>query len=232
MKPVNQMNRFLTSVIFLVLFIQVEAGCPDFNREMTWQQQLCRNPYSAETCNRLIEERQAKIYKENEKYIRRSGEELVLTLLNGDTLVFKNRRVDGEGAVVYYFRYFCGDLGYFLISRGFYEGGDYPMINFETGKVTAIDGLPFLSPDQSRFVTTVADFGYGYSSKNGVKIWKFTESEIILEWSFNSDDHWGFDEPVWIDSSTIELQQIMGPNYRKAPVTLTKGEKGWELRQK
>lgn len=227
MKLMNPI-RFLTSVIFLLLFLKVDAGCPDFNRYMTWQQQLCWNPYSEETCGQVIEGQEM---KKHSKYVRRAGEELVITLLNGDTLVFKNRRVDGEGAVVYYFRYFCKDLGYLLISRGFYEGGDYLMINFETGKVTAIDALPFLSPDRSRFVTTGADFGYGYSSHNGVKIWKFTESDLILEWSFNSGE-WGFDEPVWIDSSTIALQQVMGSNYKKVPITLTKGEKGWELRQK
>jgi len=169
--------------------------------------------------------------KEHSKYVRRSSDELVLTLLNGDSLVFKNNRKHGEGFLVHYFRYLCKDLGYFLISRGFYEGGDYLMVNFETGKVTKIDALPFLSPDQSRFVTTVADLVAGYLP-NGIKIWKFTKSDIILEWSFDSGDQWGFGEPVWIDSSTIALQQVTGSNYKKAPITLTKGEKGWELRQK
>ncbi len=222
--------KFLTSVVLLLSFCKLEAGCPEFNRYMTWQQQLCGNPYigGSVICGQMIE---AQEIRKHSKYVRRSGEELVLTLLNGDTLVFKNNIKDGEGAVGYYFRYFCKDLGYFLISRGFYEGGDYLMVNFKTGKVNNIDALPFLSPDQSRFVTTVADLVAGYSP-NGIKIWKFTESDLVLEWSFDSGDQVGFDDPVWIDSSTIALQQVMGPNYRKVPITLTKGEKGWELRQK
>lgn len=222
--------KFLTSVIFLLLFIQVEAGCPDFNRYMTWQQQLCWNPYTGGTvtCGQMIEEQEMRKHSKN---VRRSGDELVLTLLNGDTLIFKNGRVNGELRTVHYFRYFCRDMGYFLISRGFYEGGDYLMVNFATGKITEIDALPFLSPDQSRFITTVADLVAGYSP-NGIKIWKFTESDLILEWSFDSGDQVGFGDPVWIDSSTVELQQEMGSDYIKTSMILIKGEKGWELRQK
>lgn len=224
----KKISRLIVLILILGACPIGLAGQPEYNREVSYQESLSRNPYSADICNQLIEARQLEHYS---RFVRRLGESLILRLTTGDSLVLSNNRVNGEGCVVYSFRLHFREIGYFLIQRAFYEGWDYLMISDKTGKEVAIDGLPVLSPDMSRFVTTVTDLIAGYRP-NRVQIWNFTVSGIISEWSSDSGPNSGFDDAVWIDSVSIGLNKVVGETDKKIPALLKKGNNGWEFSDK
>ncbi|OGC85492.1 MAG: hypothetical protein A2142_07545 [candidate division Zixibacteria bacterium RBG_16_48_11] len=224
------MKLSLALVLILLPTIWAADKCPDFNQEITWQIEFCKNPYSADSCIPKIENRQL---KKHSSYVWRSGDTLALKLESGDTLLLKNDRVDGEGTTVHYLRHYCRDLGYFLVYRGYYEGFDYLLINDRTGKQTTLREIPVLSPDARRLVTTVTDLVADYLV-NGIQIWRFTDHDLVLEWSFDSGGLIGYSNAVWADSATIGLYRVEweGHDYKRTPLVLTKGGESWELREK
>jgi len=220
--------RLLLIIIFFTATNGLARQPSYYNQDAVWQKELCGNPFSAGICDSLIEADKLKRYPE---IVKRSGDSLILKLANGDSLILVNFRRNGEGIQYNSFREFYPELGYYLICRRFYEGWDFILIDTETGNSTQLYAHPLFSPDFGRFVTAVADLVAGYRP-NGVWIYKIAESDIILEWSFDSGSNVGFDDAVWLDTTIIALNQVVTPNDRKNSMLLKKGEKGWELLEK
>lgn len=122
--------------------------------------------------------------------IARRGDDLILTLANGKTLVLHSdvkgchdgyEHCDGYRLIA--------DLPsrhFYLVDESYYEGGDTRLIDDRTGRVTTIASIPVFSPDGARFLVRNEDVT-GETEGDNLEIWRRDGDGAKREWSANLD---------------------------------------------
>jgi len=137
----------------------------------------------------------------------RMGDSLVLKLSNGEFEAFKNNTDDShvETFTLYSFDKYFPEVRYGLLYEGFYEGGTYELVSFDTGTKTDVGGDVILSPDKKRFAAHFSDLEAGFSP-NVLAVYLITPTGLIEEFR-GQPEEWGPEDIKWIDSQTIEFNK-------------------------
>ena len=168
--------------------------------------EICKEISGSGQCFEAIEN-----YKSNydNKYFSRKKDTLIVKLLNGKLLFFKDNNDDLKIKNIkdfksYYYVKYYKDTHFILLSIHYYETLDFILINAFTGKTFKIWGEPVFSPDKKRFVTISWDL-FRKMDDTGYQIWKIKENNIILECEKKLSD-WGPENASWINNSTIKFK--------------------------
>ncbi len=170
-----------------------------------------------------------------EENVRREGDTLYLKVESGAYLAFKDTQsCEPPLPCDYEFVDYYGDLGFYLIFVGYYEGEDYVMISNKDGKEYSVKGLPRLSPDKERFVSVSACEVYCI---NGVFIWRIVDNGLVLELSYEPEEYARYSFIQWKDDKTIELakkiysteQLCPKSDFMMVPVTLRLERGDWKF---
>ena len=182
-------------------------------------------------CSEKVRDKQL---KKDAKYVTENSEEIVLTLLTGKKIEFKNESLDTSDNFVQkdYLEY-LPKIGFFVFRNNYYEGGDYSLVNDKSGKETNIGGYPKLSPDAKHLIAANQDLEAAFEF-NGIQIFGFPNGrfEKLLEKEFEDmEPH----TPKWIDNKTIEIT-MMPPSFDKETkprkIKVIMNEKGdWEIQE-
>lgn len=86
----------------------------------------------------------------------------------------------------------------------FYEGGQFLLVDEQTGAQHDIDGMPVASPDGARFVTTSLDLVAGHQA-NRIAIYRVTADGIVREWA-EEPREWGPSQAEWIEPGTVRFR--------------------------
>lgn len=150
------------------------------------------------------------------KIIQRSKDVLSIKLYDGTTKIFKPEKgTENEE---------CGVCSYevvneyplidsILISRGYYEGGDYLLFNLKTGEALELSGLPIFSTDFKFMLSINSDIEAGYTA-NAFEIYQLNANakpKLLLDAvkkvsRFTEDKNVGFSEAIWLSPSSILFQ--------------------------
>jgi hypothetical protein len=121
-----------------------------------------------------------------------------------------------------------------VLHRQYYEGDDYVMLHDQTGQTFPLPGVPIISPDQARLVTTFAGLSGGYGD-NTVQVWRIAPAGLTREFTTEPKE-WEATGATWSDSSTIRLETRTPPagdgTVRTRTVTLRLRDNAWTLDDK
>ena len=171
--------------------------------------------------------------------VSRASGELHIQLLNGHTAIFKDdTTLGGDTVELEHFslpRYagYLKAIHSHVIHEIPYEGnGGYLIVDDSTGDSTAVAGMPVLSPDGTRFVTTsmagAAEFDSGV-----IEIWRMVGRKPKKEFSYSTEhESWGASKAVWQDSVTIGFIKKLDRDARESYVgrgLLTRSGTTWVL---
>jgi hypothetical protein len=160
--------------------------------------------------DRRIKEEQVRIAKYSE-YARRDGDTLYLKLNSGMEKSFKNLTGCNEtGECTYYeFKEHLADLNLYVLDIHFYEGGHYLVISGISGKSYLMYAYPKVSPDRVHLVAVSDNEGGG--SENSIHLWRIEQSELIEEFSYNTEGlgyfNWNYFSE-WQDNNTVIIKRL------------------------
>lgn len=174
--------------------------------------------------------------KKDAQYVSENEDKIVLTLLTGKEIEFKNKNSDTPDEDDFlqkdYLEY-LPKVGFFVFRNNLYEGGSYSLVNDKSGKEIIIQGFPKVSPDAKHLIAANQDAEAGFEF-NGIQIFGFPNGrfEKLLEKEFdNLEPH----TPKWIDNKTLKIT-MMPPSFDKETkpknIKVIMNEKGdWEIQE-
>jgi hypothetical protein len=136
--------------------------------------------------------------------VRKEKNELILNLEGNKKLVLKDSlsKSDNVDQVTYTYVGFLKEVGFYIIIAQYNETGEYLLINCKTGSKTKVWGLPKLSPNQKRIVSSSNAIGYDVMP-NGIQMWEVSQNgELKLEWEYQHTA-WAPDDIAWANDSSI-----------------------------
>lgn len=171
-------------------------------------------------------------FKEN---VRRDGDTLYLKTGSDALLAFKNAQSCMPSSPCdYEFVDYYGDLGFYLIFVGYYEGEDYVMISDKDGKEYSVKEVPKVSPDETRIISVSACDAYCI---NGVFVWRVVNGRLVSELFYVPEEYAQYSFVKWVDDRTIELakkvyasrQICQESDFMTVPVKLELEDGGWRF---
>jgi hypothetical protein len=116
------------------------------------------------------------------------GDDLVLSLTNGKIIRLHGDRKDcddgNDQCTFYKFESAPPTSHWFSIFKGAYEGGDYFLIDADTGRKTDVPYKPLFSTDASRFLILNDDVTGNFPG-DSIEIWRRERDRAVREWSSN-----------------------------------------------
>jgi hypothetical protein len=114
----------------------------------------------------------------------------------------------------------------------YYEGSSVELLSARTGQVLLVSGVPYFSPDGSRFV--VIDNDYGHGGPHDLSVGSTANSLLSLEWESGELREWRLER--WIDNDHIALRVYPADAGQKCPdnncdAILTRFGNSWALRR-
>jgi hypothetical protein len=152
--------------------------------------------------------------------VKKDKSELILRLEGNKKIVLKDSlsKSDNIDQVTYTYVGFFKTIGFYVVIAQYYETGEYLLINYKTGAMTKVWGLPKLSPNQKRFVCFSDAVGYDIMP-NGVQMWEiYPNGELNLEWEY-SQETWAPKNIIWANDKSIYVVKSI-PDF----LSLTKRE--------
>jgi len=95
------------------------------------------------------------------------------------------------------------NIGYALIHEQHYEGETYQLLSLTTGVRTDVKGIPIISPNEKRLVTSVFGGIAGYSEST-IRIYLLNAVGLTLEWEITPRD-WEPSDLRWTSDIKIEF---------------------------
>lgn len=127
---------------------------------------------------------------------------------------------------------------YAVVSRGYYEGGDYILANLVSGDTASVDQLPVLSPDRRHIVIASMDFEAGYHP-NVLEVWQLGVGRPVRGFRMTTGEMdppsgWAPSNPRWVGADTIVFTQNVliedeVGRYLELPARLVRTADGWAL---
>jgi hypothetical protein len=165
--------------------------------------------------------------------VRRDGDELSLTLVNGGHTFFRNDEsqcLEGliparnDGCVAFYF---VGHPSRFYLLRAHYDAGsDYRLVDEATGESTKVPAEPHFSPDNMHLITVTPANGF---DRAGIEIWSAGPGTPTREWQYDPMEYAIYAFLRWDGNAVIalELTTYVDGKLDRVPVRLVLGERGW-----
>lgn len=197
---------------------------PGDRRETVQLNRACRNIQNSYECAQAVEKTQLPRYPQ---LVSRQGGTLRLTLKSGKVVELKDVNIDGQElkTVLYSFREFLPDLGYYLVQEDFYEGGGYLMVNYQNGKRYSLHDLFLLSPDRKRLATVLNSEAH---NPTAIQIWNISPEKMTLEWSLEPKV-WGPTDGAWQNNDTLTFAKTNDNGTRLETMMVRKDQTGWRL---
>ena len=197
---------------------------PGDRRETVQLNRACRNIQNFYECAQAVEKTQLPRYPQ---LVSRQGGNLRLTLKSGKVVELKDVNIDGQElkTVLYSFREFLPDLGYYLVQEDFYEGGGYLMVNCQNGKRYPLHDLFLLSPDRKRLATVLNSEAH---NPTAIQIWSISPEKMTMEWSFDPKV-WGPTDGAWQNNDTLTFAKTNDDGVRLETMMVRKDQTGWRL---
>lgn len=162
-------------------------------------QYICSGIDNSYNCAKAVE---ADRFRKGIAGVSRNGRDLVIKVGASQATVFQDvgRGESTRGARYSYVDYFPSIRSHVVYVQ-YYEGGDFLLVDKDSGRKVPIWSIPIPSPDSSRFMTATAAIAYG---SNGLQVWRMTPEGPVLEWSHEATG-WGPGAVQWLDGSTIAV---------------------------
>ncbi len=164
-------------------------------------------------CAPIVERHQLAL--SSESVWRSDSATLVVQLLSGDTVFFRDSSMMAEPNIVqHYYREYVPEVGFHLLELHFYEGHAFLLVNAVSGRRTLVPGLPVPAPGGARLVVTSVDLDAEYNP-TVIQIWTAQPGPLRLEWEFNPlelqggvppQSRWGLSHPRWLHPDSIEVR--------------------------
>ena len=129
---------------------------------------LCQSLQNSQECSREIEEYLLSAHMEG--IVRR--EQCLSIELGDDRIVTFNDLSATAGSVRYTYAEPLPDINYHLLRIGYWEGGEYLLVDGNSGAVTVVPGYPVFSPDHRHFAIGFFPMG-SLGSTLLVQVWNF-----------------------------------------------------------
>ncbi|MGE4064937.1 MAG: hypothetical protein AB7E79_16350 [Rhodospirillaceae bacterium] len=115
---------------------------------------------------------------------RREETALILALGDGRTKTLQTRdnclTPSSKECTLYHLMALWPSRHAFLVHKGYYQGGDFLLIDDRDGQETVLTGLPIFGPDPSRFVVLTAD---APGREANIEIYRIADGRPEREWS-------------------------------------------------
>ncbi|MEW6621105.1 MAG: hypothetical protein AB1422_17530 [bacterium] len=160
----------------------------------------CTNSYE---CAQKLEKYQLNRYK---NFVIRQSDRLLLKLDNGGQLTLEDIDKEGNETELYTFRELLENLNIYVIQIHYYEGGEYMLINKNSGEKIKIVGKIKVSPDKQRLVSYNVDLEAHYCP-NGFQIIRLLNDHFVEEYQLIIDE-WGPSNVKWISNTKLEFEKI------------------------
>ena len=129
---------------------------------------------------------------------------LTFKLRNDKELALNNDSTDSE-YITYRYLETLPNIDYWFVIENYYEGGEFLLIDKETGKNINVYGKPYFSKNNQYFVTYSFDIEASYNS-NGFQLFKVENGKAIHLWTKNISN-WGPSVIKWVNDSAIVMEQ-------------------------
>jgi hypothetical protein len=148
-----------------------------------------------------IEKAEPAALQTTEGKVTRKGDRLILQT-GGGPVVFRDKPVEGEGAL--HHRFLAGLQGgaYAIILQFGWEWWNYRLVHLPTGHGIDLDGVPLPSPDGSHAVVHSLDLDAHYV-RNSIAIIRFTERGPQRVFFYDFGGQSGPMDPIWKDDLTV-----------------------------
>jgi hypothetical protein len=135
---------------------------------------------------------------------KRTGNDLMLILSNGQTKVLKNNTKEDDDYEVYQFLTLDAN-GYYIVAVFYFESYAYLLINPVNGSATRTIGYPVVSPDKKQYVAGNYDMVAAFTF-NGIDFLSITKDSVFSNVMIDFMT-WGPEELKWKDDSTLYIKQ-------------------------
>ncbi len=227
----NSTNK-TTIKLLLLTFAILSLNCPAsllFGRDAAVFPEInCLDNENYPECLKKLEEKQLKRFKE---YAHREGNVLNLKLQNKQIKSLKSTLVEPEKGSDIYFLGYLNKQKYYLLIKLFYEEDSLSLVSASDGKEYYIPGQFIESPDSRRIVSSSVDIVSGGQFRdNAIKIFRFSQTELIEEWGLEPlDQGWGPIGTRWLNNSTVQFRQQFNNSCAVEPMIVQLVNGRWEL---
>jgi len=166
--------------------------------------------------------------------VSRVGSELRIRLRDGRVAILKDDTTAGMKFALPRYAAYLRAIQSHVVHQIQYEGdGIYFVINDSTGDSTVVYGMPVMSPDAERFVTTSMQ-GMEGGNPGEIDIWRMVGGQPEQEFSYSTEhEPWEASDPAWKDSVTIDFIKNSSSDpsqpFVKTPGRLTRAGTTWTL---
>jgi hypothetical protein len=166
--------------------------------------------------------------------VSRVGSELRIRLRDGRVAILKDDTTAGMKFALPRYVAYLKAIHSHVVHRYQYEGeGIYFVVDDSTGDSTVVYGLPVVSPDGERFVTT-SMAGMEGGNPGEIDVWRMVDGKPEQEFSYDTEhEPWEASDAVWRDSVTIDFMKNSASDpskpYVKTPGRLTRAGTTWTL---
>lgn len=133
----------------------------------------------------------------------RSEGTLILSLKNGKTLELRDTDTDNPNAKLYTIVRYLPEIGFGLVHVAHWEGGTYYLVSLANGNIDDVRGIPVVSPDRKRIVTSVFAGISGFF-KTTINIYSLVDNTLQIEWQYEPRK-WEPSDLEWTSDSRIEF---------------------------
>jgi len=118
----------------------------------------------------------------------------------------------------------------YLVHRGYFEGGEYLLVDDRTGEQLVLTGVPEFAPDKKRFIS-INDEGMNGEESN-IEIYRLTDDSLpVREWSARASGvaltFLSMRLKEWVGEE-IRLELLVGQSPAQG-ARLTKRGDDWQL---
>jgi hypothetical protein len=184
---------------------------------------LCEGVHNHYRCSQIVENEALKKFP---NIAKRHDGQLTLYFAGKEIISFAD-----SAEKKFTFEGLPGDIGYALIEVHYSEGSDFLLVHCRTGKTTRIKGIPTISPDHKKFVTTSGD--EANFTETSLEIFDISGASPMLDTSVELQEEgagWPAN-PRWIDNKTIEFS-MDSPHGHETMHRIHRATNGWRLDSK
>ncbi len=165
--------------------------------------------------------------------VSRVGGELRIRLRDGRVAILKDDTTEGLRFALPRYVAYLRAIHSHVVHQIQYEGdGIYLVVDDSTGDSTVVYGMPVVSPDGQRFVTTSIE-GMEGGNPGEIDIWRMVEGKPEEEFTYSTEhESWDASDPTWRDSVTIDfIENSSDPSKPTVKTTgrLTRTGTTWAL---
>ena len=166
----------------------------------------------------------------------RKGDELTLELDNGKSKTYTGNRAacdgdntDAEKCLVYTVRRYFPQIRSYVVEQGYYECGNYLIVNRHSGTETTMKEIPVLSPNAKYLILT--DQSDACDRDFEIGLWSTQTDTLKLEFQYNAKRYENWEVKGWKDDTHIEMKAFIGddPSYQQSAELVRKESGSWSL---